>query len=239
MVMPKFAIFVTIIKFSICLINSQFEDLLIIFQVFGLSSVIIGSVGALFQRRIRKILIFSTIGHTGFMLFPLFFIGSSSALESLWFYLIIYLVTSFSIFSILIFSTVKQGFLKYIISWRNFGEFNIVLISIFSILLLSSAGIPPFAGFYSKLLVLTILIENRCLVNSIIIITFSTISCFYYLRLIKNFYFTSQKVLLIKLQSSFNFIVYYISIFTIIILSLLIYPNSLLSLCSLLALTSL
>lgn len=239
MVMPKFAIFVTIIKFSVCLVNSSFDDLLNIFQVFGLSSVIVGSIGALFQRRIRKILIFSTIGHTGFLLFPLFFIWSSSALDALWFYLIIYLATSFSTFSILLVSTVKQGFLKYIISWRNFGEFNIVLTSIFSVLLLSSAGIPPFPGFYSKLLILTILIENRSLVNSIIIITFSTISCFYYLRLIKNFYFTSRKVLLIKLQSNFSFIAYYIPIFTIVIACLLIFPNTLIFLCNLLGLISL
>jgi len=56
------------------------------------------------------------------------------------------------------------------------------------ILLLSMAGIPPFAGFFTKLYVFTYAIEQGFLYLAIIAIIFSVVSAYYYLKIIKTMY---------------------------------------------------
>jgi NADH-quinone oxidoreductase subunit N len=55
------------------------------------------------------------------------------------------------------------------------------------------AGIPPLVGFFSKLLVLISLIKSDYIFATIIIVIFSGIACFYYIRLIKTFFFNKNK----------------------------------------------
>ena len=56
------------------------------------------------------------------------------------------------------------------------------------ILLLSMAGIPPFAGFFTKFYVFTYAIEQGFLYLAIIGIIFSVVSAYYYLKIIKTMY---------------------------------------------------
>jgi NADH-quinone oxidoreductase subunit N len=62
----------------------------------------------------------------------------------------------------------------------------------FACILFSVAGIPPLSGFFSKLCVLGSLFFDGYLVLPALIAIFSSIGCFYYLRLIKMFFFSDQ-----------------------------------------------
>jgi NADH-quinone oxidoreductase subunit N len=55
----------------------------------------------------------------------------------------------------------------------------------------SIAGIPPMAGFYSKLAILLSLVSQGFLVTSLFVVIFSSIACFYYIKLIKIFFFVN------------------------------------------------
>jgi NADH-quinone oxidoreductase subunit N len=70
-------------------------------------------------------------------------------------------------------------------------ERNTAIALSFALLLCSVAGIPPLAGFYSKLCILVCLLIKGQVLITLIIAVFSSISCFYYIRLIKVFFFTS------------------------------------------------
>jgi NADH-quinone oxidoreductase subunit N len=61
----------------------------------------------------------------------------------------------------------------------------------FAVVIFSTAGIPPLAGFYSKLCVLTCLISNGHVLIAVVVAIFSSIACFYYIRLIKILFFGS------------------------------------------------
>ena len=60
----------------------------------------------------------------------------------------------------------------------------------FSFLLLALAGIPPLLGFFSKLMVILTLVDQSEIVLALLTVTFSCIACYYYIRLIKIFFFS-------------------------------------------------
>jgi NADH-quinone oxidoreductase subunit N len=62
----------------------------------------------------------------------------------------------------------------------------------FTFVLFSIAGIPPMAGFFSKLFVILSIISQEYYITSFIIVIISSVACFYYIRLIKIFFFTKN-----------------------------------------------
>lgn len=71
-------------------------------------------------------------------------------------------------------------------------ERNAAVAIVLSLLLLSMAGVPPLAGFYTKLCVLLSIIANDHVLVTVLIAIFSSIGCFYYIRLTKILFFTSK-----------------------------------------------
>jgi NADH-quinone oxidoreductase subunit N len=96
-----------------------------------------------------------------------------------------------AVFAILLSSVTSKTMPKYLINWAVLSGRNFCLAIGFVLTLFSIGGIPPMAGFFSKLGVLFALLSQSYIVTSIVVITFSSIACFYYIRLVKLFYFTS------------------------------------------------
>jgi NADH-quinone oxidoreductase subunit N len=73
-------------------------------------------------------------------------------------YLFIYMAMNIGVFSMIMGFSSKGFLLKYLVNWSFLKKWNIVLAITFAFMLFSVAGIPPFAGFYSKLGVLMVLL---------------------------------------------------------------------------------
>ena len=175
--------------------------------IISLSSLIIGGIVGLVQKRIKRLLAYSTISHLGFILLALT-IFSSQSIESFIFYIIQYSLTNLNIFLIIIaLSYLNQNIInKKLINNNNFlfkgiTDINLIsefkgqffknpLISIcFSICLFSLAGIPPLIGFFSKQFVLLSAIQEGYYFISLVGIIVSVISASYYLKIIKEIYY--------------------------------------------------
>ena len=85
------------------------------------------------------------------------------------------------------------------------------------------AGIPPLAGFISKLLILNIVIDNNLFFLAIIAVITSVISAFYYIRLVKSMFFDSPTEELDLLTNSQSKLL--LSIFGFFNLSVIFYPQ--------------
>jgi NADH-quinone oxidoreductase subunit N len=107
---------------------------------------VIGSIGALNQIRIKKLLAYSGIINMGFIFLGLA-TNSYGGLEASLLYLIIYSV-SFLLFIILI--DLMDSKQSNIIELSNIGGINLTVLITLVLLILSIAGIPPFAGFFVK-----------------------------------------------------------------------------------------
>jgi NADH-quinone oxidoreductase subunit N len=161
-------------------ILSQLEPLLIIC---ALLSIIVGSLGAINQTKIKRLLAYSAIGHMGFMLIGL----STGALDGLFatfIYIIIYMITSFNTFAFVL-SFTSSNSTSFISQLGGLSRLNPVLAFTFTLGLFSMAGIPPLAGFFSKYLVLLSAFHQQLYFVAFIAILFSVIASFYYIRLIR------------------------------------------------------
>jgi NADH-quinone oxidoreductase subunit N len=150
---PKIIIFGALCKIFFCVCFKFYDFWYPFFLVSGLASIVIGSISALFSKRLKRLLAYSTIAHTGFILLSFISISPSS-IQALIFYLFVYLFITILVFSIIILTacSVSSSFPSYLINWTANGSKNITLIITFSLTLFSMAGIPLLVGFFFKIL---------------------------------------------------------------------------------------
>jgi NADH-quinone oxidoreductase subunit N len=159
-IVPKAVILYVITKLllvSFINYNAAVQNVLMFLAIL---SILFTSVNALFQKRIKRLLALSTVAHSGFMLLGVACFSIES-IKAIVFYVIPYIVMSFTVFAIIGTSLSRYGFLKYIINWLSFSNKNLLISVMLTICLFSLAGIPPFIGFYSKMLVFIALIKDK------------------------------------------------------------------------------
>jgi NADH-quinone oxidoreductase subunit N len=91
-VVPKFALFYFFIKWLNC-INVFFDDISILLLIAGILSAVVGTFFGLTQKRLKRLIIYSSIAQTGFLVASLS-LGNLEGMTSVYFFLIIYLLTS-------------------------------------------------------------------------------------------------------------------------------------------------
>ena len=224
-IIPKIGIITLLIKFFFFFFNTYWIYFSKIVLISAFLSLFIGTFSALNQLKLKRLLAYSGVVHVGFLLTGLS-INSIQGFYSVYFYLIIYMVLSLTLFAFLL-SIYKWTNLKKI---KNISEVvllfkaNPVLSFILALTLFSVAGIPPLLGFYSKLYVFIVGIQAKYYFLITIIALMSVISAFYYLRIIKLIFFKNwQYFFLLKPLSSRNSLI--IAFLFLINFFFLLWPN--------------
>ena len=190
-IVPKIALIGLLIRIFFDVCNDIFQFFTYIFYFCSLFSIIIGSFVALQQKKIKRLLAYSSISHIGFILIG-FTVNSYQSLQSILFYLVVYTIMTINIWSIFLSINFKNSAVKYLTELTNLSKLNPVLSSCLLINLFSMAGIPPLIGFFSKMFIFTTALKHSVYGLSIIGILLSVISAFYYIRLIKILYFDNS-----------------------------------------------
>jgi proton-translocating NADH-quinone oxidoreductase chain N len=161
----------------------------------SIMSMIIGSFGAIWQIKIKRLLAFSAIGHVGYMLIGL----CCCSIESIYaviFYSIIYIFMCLSSFCLLLAIRKNKDLkkIKYIEDLTTLSKSNPFIGACFAITFFSIAGIPPFAGFFSKMFLFFSAISQSLFFLTFVGVLTSVVSCFYYLRVVQIAYFEQNNV---------------------------------------------
>nr|YP_008080944.1 NADH dehydrogenase subunit 2 [Psococerastis albimaculata]AFY16884.1 NADH dehydrogenase subunit 2 [Psococerastis albimaculata] len=137
---------------------------------FCVMSLLMGSLGALNQTSLKKIMAYSSINHLGWMMTATFMNK---------FLLILYFSTYFllNIFTLMNFMKLNTIHFNQIFSKNSFH---------FSVSLLSLAGLPPFLGFLPKWLIINNLMSMNMNMLCLVMIMTALITTFFYIRLIIN-----------------------------------------------------
>jgi len=155
------------------------------------TSMILGNVAAVFQDDAKRMMAYSSIGHTGFVLM-LFIMPQALILNAVIFYLTVYSIANVGIFMSLTY--IENNYAIFNISdfiglGKSIPTVGVCLV----ILLISLTGIPPTAGFIAKFLVFSSVISfngaNIYITTLLVIAVLTTvISLFYYLKIPLNFF---------------------------------------------------
>jgi NADH-quinone oxidoreductase subunit N len=131
--------------------------------------MIVGSFGALNQSLIKRLFAYSAISHIGYVLIALI-AATHISIQALLVYMIIYIIMSIQSFGIILSSRKKLDgrAIQYLIEFIGLSRSQPVLVFSFTISLLSLAGIPPLAGFFSKWLVFSAAIQSHLYLLTII-----------------------------------------------------------------------
>ena len=152
-------------------------------------SITVANLFAIRQKDLKRFLAFSSISQAGYIMLAVIG-GSALGMTSLVFYVLVYMAANLAVFGVL--SAVEQqtGGKVGMEDYNGFYKTNPRLAVGMTLALFSLAGIPPFAGFFSKFFVFAAAFEGgfRWLVFIALINT--VISLYYYLLIVKAIYIT-------------------------------------------------
>lgn len=194
------------------------------YLIIGILSIMVGSLAAINQTKIKRFLAYSAIAHVGFMLLGIG-VNTYMGIQATIVYMILYIIMTINTFSIVI----NYDFL-FLSELRGLSRHNPILAISFGLLLMSIAGVPPLGGFYNKYLILLSVVEHKDYIFAIIAILLSVISSFYYLRIIRYMFFFDAPEITIRTKKIQPFIAIILGITTYLIITIMFNPSILLDL---------
>jgi NADH-quinone oxidoreductase subunit N len=203
-------------------------------------SIFLGSILALYQVKIKRFLAYSAIVHMGYILLPIS-LGTYASMYVAFYYLFVYVLVSINIFTIFLIMYKEKGVpVRNIVDISYISHSNFFLAVLFSLAILSVAGIPPLAGFFGKIYVFSFLIETGNYFLALFVVLISVLSCAYYIRLVRFILFRekndklpiSNYIHITEIQSFLLIFLFYINFFFFFLQGplILIFDNILLSL---------
>ncbi len=197
---PKLAAFAMAVRLLVNGVPALAPDWQQMLALLALASMALGNITAIAQSNLKRMLAYSTIAHMGFMLLGLLsgVVGGNNlnadvAYSAALFYVIIYVLMSLGAFGVLLYCS-RAGFeCENLEDLKGLNRTNPWIAFVMLVLMFSLAGIPPTAGFYAKLAVLSAAVNAGQVWLAVAAVLFSLIGAFYYLRVVKLMYFDDPK----------------------------------------------
>lgn len=160
-------------------------------------TMVVGTVVAIVQTDVKRMLAYSSIAHAGFVLVGVVAL-TQSGISSVLFYLLAYglaTIGAFAVVSLVREVTAGPGSAvvaeaTHISQWSGLGQRHPVLAASFALFLLSFAGIPLTAGFTGKFGVFSAAVEGGLTWLAVVGVVVSAAAVFFYVRLIVLMFFT-------------------------------------------------
>ncbi len=157
-------------------------------SVLSVVSMVVGNVVALAQRNIKRLLAYSTVAHVGYLLLGFVVMNQqqSGGLASVVYYLITYLFMNLGAFAVVTHIENLTGS-DEIATYAGLVRKKPVVAAVFSVMLLSLAGIPITAGFFGKFFLFQAVANagGQYLWLVVVALLTSTVSLYYYLNVMR------------------------------------------------------
>jgi NADH-quinone oxidoreductase subunit N len=158
----------------------------------ALASIILGAVGAIGQKNIKRLLAYSSINNVGFMLIGLA-AGTQLGVQAVLTYLLVYVVTTLGAFLVVLQLRDADGNqIESIPALAGLSERRPGLAAAMAVFMYSLAGIPPLFGFWPKYLAFQAAVGANLVPLAVAGIVASVIGAYYYIMIIKTMYFDDK-----------------------------------------------
>lgn len=184
-VVPKISIFTVLIRLIKACPPDMWTSL---FLSLAFLSLFVGSLYALSQAKIKRLLAYSGVSHVGYGLLGLS-INSLESIQSSIFYILMYMCTALFLWGLSLGVENKNGRTLYLTDLVQWGKTNKTLSLSSVFVIFSLAGIPPLGGFFAKYAVFKSCAQSSLYLGLIVGLLTSAIGIIYYLRVIKLIHF--------------------------------------------------
>lgn len=163
------------------------------------ASITVANLFAIRQNNLKRFMAFSAISQAGYLVLSIMD-GTAQGMSALVFYLLVYMVSNLGAFAVM--TSVEENSGKINISdYDGLYQSNPKLAFLMTLCLFSLAGIPPFAGFFSKFFVFMAAFKAGYPLLVFIALANTVISLYYYLLIVKAMYIKPNEAPIAKFQS--------------------------------------
>jgi NADH-quinone oxidoreductase subunit N len=163
----------------------QWQQIIIVASILSMGW---GAFAALRQNNIKRLMAYSSIGNVGYVLLGLA-AGTEKGIQSIVFYLAIYLVMTLGTFAIILLMKRKNIMVEDVNDLAGLGRSHPMMALAMLLFMFSMAGIPPLAGFWGKLYIFIAAVEAKLFWPAVLGVLASVVASYYYMRIVKVMYF--------------------------------------------------
>lgn len=191
-----FTLFIVLVK----VFGSMMEQWQTIIYITSLASITVANLMALKQSVLKRFMAFSSISQAGYIMLAVIG-GNAGGMTAMVFYVIVYIVANMAVFAIIEAIEWQTGDTVKRETCNGLYKSNPKLAFIMTLALFSLAGIPPFAGFFSKFFVFMSAFGSGFKVLVFLALLNTVISLYYYLLIVKAMYMKESNNALPRIKS--------------------------------------
>jgi NADH-quinone oxidoreductase subunit N len=159
-----------------------------LFWAVAILTMVVGSVLAVTQTDVKRMLAYSSVAHTGFLLVGVIAFNPAGLAGTL-FYLATYGFTTLASFAVVTLVRDSSGEATHLAQWAGLGRKSPVVAGVFAFLLFALAGIPLTSGFMAKFAVFTAAVDGGATPLVIVGVIASAVTAFFYARVVVLMFF--------------------------------------------------
>ncbi len=164
----------------------EFFDWQTFIIIISILTMTLGNFVALWQNNLKRMLAYSSIAHAGYMLLGVAVLSNQGILAVM-IHFLVYMLMNIGAFYIVMLIANKTGS-EDIDDYNRLGYASPFLGVSLSIFLISLTGLPPLAGFISKLYIFLAVIDAKLITVAVIAVINSVVSLYYYIRVLKHMF---------------------------------------------------
>lgn len=185
---PKLAYFALAFRLLAEGLQGVVQDWSQMLAALAVLTLIVGNLVALAQTNIKRLLAYSTIANVGFIVLG-FVAGTPAGYSAALYYTIVYVLTALGSFGVVVLASRKGFEAEELDHYKGLHARDPMLAFMMMMLMFSTAGVPPFVGFWAKLRIIQELWATNHPWLVVIAAAVSVVGAFYYLRVVKLMYF--------------------------------------------------
>ena len=210
----KGAVMAVFLRFFYTIRGYENYNFILIITVMAIFSMFWGNLLAIRQQNIKRILAYSSISNMGYLLVTLL-VGGENGIPAAVFYIISYIITTLGAFGVIALLSDRDHDAELLEDYKGLFWKRPWIAFVFTLTMLSLAGIPLTAGFMSKFYIVFAGINSKLWLLVGCLIINSVIGIYYYLRVVSTMFSTAnnQKLPAISLLGQFTLGLIVLSIF--------------------------
>lgn len=165
------------------------EDWSLLLSVVIVVTITVANLFAILQSDLKRFMAYSSISQAGYIMLAVL-AGDEQGMASLVYYIVVYIVANLAVFGVITNVEQHTGGLVDREAYNGLYKTNPRLTLVMTLALFSLAGIPPFAGFFSKFFVFASAFHQGYYLVVFLALVNTIISLYYYLLIVKAMYIT-------------------------------------------------